>query len=208
MKKNIFAITAAAALVLNIAATSVTTFAADTTQTDPSKTTAKANLTTDDGEGNTAKLSLDSTPNIDFGSQLISADGNTFSSATIDNPLQVTNPGLDEGWSVTVASSAFTDGSKKLKGAQFKLNAGTVTNSSAADVSGLASATDFAPSADGSSQIVFEAKDSTVGVGVNKDSFAATSATLDVPAGNVAGNYTSNLTWTLTDVPAASTTTD
>lgn len=204
MKKNIFAITAAAALVLNIAATSVTAFAAEGAQTDPSKTTAKAALTAKDDNGNEAKLSLDSTPNIDFGSQVIKAEGNTFSSASIDKALQVTNPGLDEGWNVTLAATPFTDGSKTLKGAQFGLSNGTVTNSSDAKVSGLATATPFTPSVDGSAQTVFTAKDSTVGVGVNTEQFADTNATLAVPAGNVVGNYTANLTWTLSDTPATS----
>jgi hypothetical protein len=69
MKKNIFAITAAAALVLNIAATSVTAFAATDdgyTVTDTKQSDAKISLkagTDEDGKGG---ITLKSVPNVTF----------------------------------------------------------------------------------------------------------------------------------------------
>jgi hypothetical protein len=201
MKKNIFAITAAAALVLNIAATSVTTFAATNQSTD-----AKASLTDTDDKGNKNEITLDSAPEINFGSQQITATGNKFTQAdTITSNIQVTNPGVDSGWNVTLAASDFTSATgATLKGATFKLDAGAAsinnTNSAAATPAAYTNVT-----GSNASTVVFSAADSTQGVGINYDTNDKSTASLDIPAGNVAGDYTANLTWTLADTPATST---
>ncbi|WP_125570838.1 WxL domain-containing protein [Lacticaseibacillus songhuajiangensis] len=198
MKKNIFAITAAAALVLNIAATSVTTFAADNNSTSKT-TTGHINLTTksNDGKGEEMGITLDKVPTIEFGTHTISAKDQTYEATSVTD-LQVTNPGYDSGWDVTMAAGPFksTDDTSaaELRGAILKLGAGATTdpngNSSAASVNAF----------DGNNskaQSVFTAVDGTQGVGANIDSFTPDKATLFVPAGNVAGDYTSTLTWTL-----------
>lgn len=210
MKKNIFAITAAA-LVLNIAATSVTTFADDTKPADTTtaqtgaKTNAKAKLTDTDDKGNKNTITLDKAPSIDFGSKQITSTGAKFDTAvSIADVLQVSNPGVDSGWSVSLAASAFTGNGKTLKGATFTLKAGTPdlnnTNSAKAtpdDYSNVAGA--------GQAGTVLSAADGTQGVGVNTDTYDKANASLDVPAGNVAGDYTATLTWTLSDAATQST---
>lgn len=204
MKKNIFAITAAAALVLNIAATSVTAFAAT-----GQGTKANASLTDTDDNGKKNEITLDSAPEIEFGSQQITAAGNTFGAAkTITGNVQVSNPGVDAGWNVTLAASDFTSKTGvTLKGATFTLKAGKAelnnTNSKIADTDRYSNKTGSNASA-----VVFSATDGTQGVGVNNDINDIKTASLDVPAGNVAGDYTANLTWTLAATPATSTTTD
>ncbi len=210
MKKNIFAITAAAALVLNIAATSVTAFAAEGDDTTVAAqkgatTNAKAKLTDTDDKGNKNAITLDKAPNIDFGSKQITSTGAKFDGAvSIDDVLQVSNPGVDSGWSVSLAASAFTGNGKTLKGATFTLKAGTPdlnnTNSAKAtpdDYSNVAGA--------GQAGTVLSAADGTQGVGVNTDTYDKANASLDVPAGNVAGDYTATLTWTLSDAATQST---
>lgn len=73
-------------------------------------------------------ITLDSAPDYDFGSQTIDANGTTEKTLNIrDNPsevLQVTNPGLASGWTVTVQLAPFilVGGTRQLKGATLDLS--------------------------------------------------------------------------------------
>ena len=218
MKKNIFAITAAAALVLNIAATSVTSFAATDdgyTVTDTQKSDAKISLkagTDADGKGG---ITLKSVPNVNFQGGTISTDAQTFTADSIDPALVVENAGVDAGWRVQLAAGAFTssDGNV-LKGAELTLAVADAKADINNTISGAADATSFngtASTTDGTfsqaASTVLSAASGKQGVGVNTEAFAKDKTTLAVPAGNVAGDYTSKLTWTLATAPAVESTT-
>ncbi|WP_407891857.1 WxL domain-containing protein [Lacticaseibacillus sp. N501-2] len=174
-----------------------------TTDTTPTKTkantTAKINLTVENSKVGLNGITLDQAPAIDFSDQTLVATGYTYKSKSITGALQVTNPGVDQGWTVQVSSSAFASDKNTLKGAVLTLNAGTVSNGQ--DNQSKA-ATPNAVTLNGSgaeNANALTAADGTVGVGVTTESFAATDASLKVPAGNVAGDYSANLNWTLTD---------
>jgi hypothetical protein len=207
MKKNIFAITAAAALVLNIAATSVTAFAAEGDDATPAaqkgaNTDAKAKLTDTDDKGNKNAITLDKAPSIDFGSKQITSTGAKFDGAvSIADVLQVSNPGVDSGWSVSLAASDFTGNGKTLKGATFSLKAGATSLGQGTQSDPATPAAYSNVQGSNQAATVLSAADGTQGVGVNTDTYDKANASLDVPAGNVAGDYTATLTWTLSDAP-------
>ena len=73
-------------------------------------------------------VTLDSAPDYDFGTQTIDADGATNVLLSFadnkSNVLQVTNPGLANGWMVATQLGQFTtaDGSRQLKGASLSLS--------------------------------------------------------------------------------------
>ncbi|BDZ29863.1 WxL domain-containing protein [Lactiplantibacillus sp. WILCCON 0030] len=160
--------------------------------------TTTANVTlTQDPDNKVVKLTH--APNIDFGAQPIGTSSLTLHSQTIDDDLVVENPGLGAGWTVNVSATPFTDGSKTLADTKFNLAAGSVTpvesNSSAKpnsmEVTLLTS-----------EQPIFVA-DRNAGIGAWKTTYASDQASLNIPAGNVAGSYTSTLTWSLTNAPEA-----
>lgn len=173
---------------------------ADDTQTQTTNATAALTQpgTTPGGSDN---LKLESAPTFDFGSQELSGTGNTFNeAATVTGDLTVNNIGNTSGWNVTVARSEFLDGSTTLKGADLKLEQGTVSATSS-DNTSTAPTTMLADLKNTSAAPVFTAAAGN-GIGEWKDVFAVSNASLYAPAGNVAGNYTASLTWTLTNAPA------
>lgn len=205
MKKNIFAITAAAALVLNIAATSVTTFAADgdtpdaTTKvsgTQGTKGTIELTLPKNE-DGSSNGIELTKAPSIDFGSQEIKSDGGDYQSKTIDSALQVINHGVDQDWTVTLTAGEFTGDKGTLTGATLSLAKGTAAAEAQDNKSGAAEAVAYTGNV---ANTVFSAAKGN-GVGTWNDTFNGTDANLNVPAGNVAGSYTADLTWNLNNAP-------
>jgi hypothetical protein len=142
-------------------------------------------------------ITLNQAPDLDFGTKPISTTATTYTTKG-SAPIQVTNPGFTSGWSVSVAASKFTTGKYDLKGAELTVN---VKNIAAADDSNTSTSPD-APhnviATDDSAVTVLSAA-TDAGVGVWNDSWDT--VTLSVPAGNVAGDYTSTLTWTLADAP-------
>jgi hypothetical protein len=204
MKKTILMIATAAAAALSLSFVAGNKVSAATAGTQDS--TAKIELTKPtDGQGNDLGLTLNSAPSYDFGPQKIDASGEeTYDATTTTGNLSVTNPGLATGWSVSVAAGTFVgDNGVNLKGATIQLDAGKASgvvelpSTSAAKLS----------AADGTaSQPVISADknaagDAYQGVGTTIDDITAH---LTVPAGNVAGTYTSQLTWTLDDTPTGS----
>lgn len=203
MKKiTLVSAVAAAAFAATAAFSATNVFAADGDQT----TTAHIGLTTKNDDGSDQAITIDAAPGIEFGSQPISASGATYTATGFTDKgdtLQVTNPGFDSGWTVYASASDFTttpdaDGkTKTLKGAVLSLAAGEVAAPNAHSDAATPTAITF----NNKGQAVLSATDGTQGVGINKDTFTAKKATLDVPAGNTEGDYTANLTWTLTNAP-------
>jgi hypothetical protein len=150
-----------------------------------------------------------------------------------DVPVMVTNPGYGSGWHVSVSLGTFkssTHAGIVLKGAQIVLTPsksfqgtavddGTVSVT-AADMAnrhngivtttdnvtgsdpwseGLPTATSATLSQNSAASTIFSASLNS-GVGIWQTAY---DATLNVPAGNVEGSYSANMTWTLENTPDA-----
>lgn len=228
MTKKTLQFVAAAAMVAGLGFGSVSTAFAATpsdsasgTNTGSLHTTAKVSLTAgstsggDNGDGGHAgdgALALVTAPSYTIkggelgGSKALklagTADGNT--------PVQTVNPGLKTNWGVTVKSSQFaTTTGTELQGAVLTLTKTGIASSTGSASSTAPTAEDsIALNGDGTSEqsvvkatgnenITGDAK--AVGVGTWNTNFDT--ASLDVPDGNTAGDYTSNLTWTLKNAP-------
>ncbi|MQS90239.1 WxL domain-containing protein [Companilactobacillus mishanensis] len=159
---------------------------------------ADVNLTQDKD----AAVQLASAPDLTFTeTALDGAAHNAVAATKVTDPVSVVNPGLVDGWSVTVKAGDFIDSNDPtniLKGAQIHLTAGDVT-SDTTDQTGV-SALDVNPS-DAESPIFTATKGN--GIGTWNQQHKLSNATLDIPSGAKAGNYTADLTWTLTDAPTA-----
>ncbi|ANN48450.1 hypothetical protein A6F53_03950 [Levilactobacillus brevis] len=226
MTKKTLQFVAAAAMVAGLGFGSVSTaFAASDsasgTNTGDLHTTAKVSLTAgstsggDNGDGGNAgdgALALVSAPNytIDGGELGGSKALKLAGTADGSTPVQTVNPGLKTNWGVTVKSSQFVTTSKtELQGAVLTLTKTGVTSPTGSTSSTAPTAEDsIALNGDGTSEqsvvkatgnenITGDAK--AVGVGTWNTNFDT--ASLAVPDGNTAGNYTSNLTWTLKNAP-------
>lgn len=150
-------------------------------------------------------ITLDTAPNLDFGSQPISTTKATYTTSG-STPIQVTNPGFASGWHVSVSSSKFMNGDTELKGAELILNNTTTSAADQTNLSGKAvGLADEAIDADKATIVPGGAALSVLnaaagdGVGVWNSSWDKVS--LDVPAGNVAGDYSATLTWSLDNAP-------
>lgn len=208
MKKiTLVSAVAAAAFAATAAFSATSVFADDTTPTKTQSTTdAKINLTVDGKDGLNG-ITLDKAPAIDFGNPNLEVSGKEYDATSITDLLQVTNPGVDQGWTVQVASSAFKSDKNTLKGAVLTFDKGTVSNGEG-NQSAVATPNSVSlSSTDSVKANILTAANGQAGVGVTTEKFAAADKTADtkgdvhlnVPAGNVAGNYTAHLTWTLTD---------
>ncbi|MBC1501308.1 WxL domain-containing protein [Listeria weihenstephanensis] len=171
----------------------------------PVPTTPDPTDSDNSGTGNTGALTIDFLSNVDFGEQKISNSTETYKAKNANPYVQVTDKrGTGAGWTLTATASNFSDGAKVLKGAQMSLNNGQVRtradNQSAAPV--VADVT-----LNGATQTIFSASEDA-GMGTWLDVYAGTdganeNVTLRVPSGNLAGEYTSTITWTLEDSPSA-----
>jgi len=227
MTKKTLQFVAAAAMVAGLGFGSVSTaFAATSdsasgTNTGSLHTTAKVALTAgstsggDNGDGGNAgdgALALVTAPNytIDGGELGGSKALKLAGTADGSTPVQTVNPGLKTNWGVTVKSSQFVTTSKtELQGAVLTLTKTGVTSPTGSTSSTAPTAEDsIALNGDGTSEqsvvkatgnenITGDAK--AVGVGTWNTNFDT--ASLAVPDGNTAGDYTSNLTWTLKNAP-------
>lgn len=195
------ALAAPASILTAKAATTTTTTPSDavtaTTATSPSPMTKSSTV----GLQQTGDLTLDSAPDISFGTQALAVGKTTYTSSTFDDPLHITNPGFPSGWSVTVAGSGFTDTTSNapLKGAALTLSAPTLTADDSSNES-TPPTTKSSVAVSTANAVVADAPAGT-GIGAYTGTYAAGAASLYVPAGNIGGSYTSSLTWTLSDAP-------
>lgn len=162
------------------------------------KTNAGITLTAGD-------LLIEGAPNIDFGTAQITAKGHSYPATRVSPMLSVLNAGQDTDWAVQLKVGAFSNGTRTLKGATLSLTNTKVTASGGV-VSQAPKGDDVTIAADGSAKNILVADRalldpknySTLGVGVWFSTFGAS---LDVPAGNVQGEYKADLTWTLSNAP-------
>ncbi|MDT2596755.1 WxL domain-containing protein [Enterococcus dongliensis] len=161
---------------------------------------------TNDPTGNTGSLRIDYISNIDFGKQTIAATNKTYTAVKPNNKVlaQVTDlRGSGAGWILQVnydGTNGFVDDTKILKGAVLSLPAGEAATTTD-NVSSDQPATTNALEVNNSAQTIMSATANT-GLGVWGDKMDPAAVKLAVPAGNLAGNYTATLVWTLSDAPA------
>jgi len=180
--------------------------------TDPNKPST-------DGDGNNGAtagggLSLIYAPkSLDFGSHeidVLNDESYTVDTSSASTKLWVSNAvlevsdvrGTNAGWSLTATGDVLTDGTNPAEGATISLPTGTVTNSGTA-ANGAKSATTPTINLNGGAtgvEVLSAAKDS--GAGVTVDQMTPANIKLNIAANTVkAGTYSSNINWTLSDLP-------
>lgn len=197
MKKLIKVTSLLSAVVLGAVSTGVGVANAAEITADNNTTTAKVGLE-DDPDAN---IQLTKAPTFDFGSQKIGGDPMDLKINTVDDPITVVNPGKNTGWNVTVKGTKFVapDGTTELKGALLTLNG--IVNPADEGNQSNAPTTSSVDVSDQEAPIFTAAANAGLGTWLNTYTAGDNSGNLHIPAGNTAGNYTSTLTWTLTDAP-------
>lgn len=151
--------------------------------------------------GQTGDLTIDAVSSFDFDTHKIEASKQTYSAVIPSGKVlgaQVTDKrATGAGWALQASATEFNDGTHTLKGAEFKLPAGTLKSSNA-------NSTDAAPTTSAltlnttAANVMVAQKDT--GLGTWAEDFGS-NVQLVVPAGNYAGAYTATVTWTLSDAP-------
>lgn len=159
---------------------------------------------TDPPTGQIGNLTIDHVSSLDFGSFQLQSGAVTLkvNQDSDKNPnVQVTDKrGTGNGWTLTVAQTQefkSTEG-HTLAGAKLTLPAGNLLTNNV-------NSNDNAPS---TKSVVVNAEPNVVmvaangqGLGTWADQFAKEDTTLEIPSGNYAGSYESELTWTLSNAP-------
>ena len=156
------------------------------------------------GTGHFGPMTIDYVSNLSFGEQKVSAKEETYNLGPINNGdvyTQVSdNRATGEGWTLNVKlEDEFKDGANVLKGAELSYPKGTVASVAGSQATAPSVSNDVKVNT--KDQIVMAAKTGE-GVGTWTDKFAKDQVTLKVPGGNIAGNYSAMIVWTLTDTPA------
>lgn len=157
-------------------------------------------------------LLIEGAPDIDFGTAQITAQGHSYPATSVSPMLSVLNAGQDTDWAVQLKVGAFSNATQTLKGATRELKGASLSltdtqvTASGGVVSQAPTGADVTIAADGSAKNILVAdrdkldttQYSTLGVGIWFSEFGAS---LNVPAGNVQGDYKADLTWTLSNAP-------
>lgn len=150
-----------------------------------------------------AAISLDSAPNIGFGSNLTPNGkmNGSYTAMTSSGPLEVSNPGLATGWNVQLKNTPFTDAAgDSLDGAVLSLGNASVEAANTGNPSAEPMASNQTLSGGGINQVVLNAV-AKGGLGIWDADYSPAKISLSVPAGQIAGDYSSTLTWQLSDTP-------
>ncbi|MGF9853136.1 WxL domain-containing protein [Bacillus paramobilis] len=153
--------------------------------------------------GQVGNLTIDYVSSLDFGSFQLQSESVTLKAnqnREKDPKVQVTDKrGTGEGWTLTVAQTKEFKSTKghTLAGAKLTLPVGNLKTNNINKES--------APS---TKSVVVNAEPNIImtaakdqGLGTWVDEFARENTTLEIPAGNYAGIYESELTWTLSNAP-------
>ncbi|WCG53832.1 WxL domain-containing protein [Enterococcus faecium] len=163
------------------------------------------NPPSNDPTGNTGDLRIDYISSIDFGTQTISGKTETY---IAEKPASLTESqvsdlrGTGAGWHLQVnydtEKPGFTSEDKTLSGAELTLPSGTAK--SVADNKATPPATSEVVVNDAAQNIMTAA--ANTGLGTWADEMDTANVSLKVPSGNLVGDYTATLVWTLSDAPA------
>lgn len=205
MTKKTLQLIATAALVAGFALPAITANA-DTAASTSSSTTAKVTLDPADTTTGAGGIELTSVPNIDFSNHKL--DGTNLDlSGTTDKQVQVVNPGIASGWHIQVSNSPMqnADGATlmastmTLTGGDANISTENKDGNGAQDLSGKPTFNNLSLNTEKSDNI--DVASAAAGEGLGTWDMAYTNAKMAVNARNVAGAYTSTLTWTLTNAP-------
>lgn len=145
-------------------------------------------------------LILKSVADVNFGEHEISANDETYKTETDTQSVVQDIRGTSAGWVLQVAQNGqFKSDKTELTGAQIKLDAPTLDESSTAKATPKTGVT---LSADGTASTIMSAAQGE-GNGLAVEKFATGAASLSVPGATVknAGQYKTMLSWTLLDTP-------
>lgn len=120
-----------------------------------------------------------------------------------DQNIQVTDlRGTGAGWNLRIKQSPLVDGEKVLKGAVIKLSSPEINGVGDFDRGLLPDATEYNVTADNKDKAATIMKaEKDKGMGTWVQNYKADNITLDIPAGNLVGNYAGTVTWELSDNP-------
>lgn len=150
-----------------------------------------------------AAISLDSAPDIGFGSNIApnSKSNGSYTASTLSAPLEVSNPGLASGWTVQLKNTPFTDAAgDTLGGAELSLGNASVAAGNSGNPSTAPTAATAPLTGTGANQVVFSSP-AKGGLGIWDSDYTLDDVNLTVPSGQLPGTYTSTLTWQLSDTP-------
>ena len=228
MTKKTLQLLATVAAVAGMSLATVTANADDTVKSGTQTTTAKVSLTagsdtsTDgNGNGDAGGIKLTNVPNIDFGTQEL--DGKTAfnldgklsgNNEAASQAVTVVNPGIGTGWNVQVRNDAMKSASDTtLMASTISLTAKDATpgagsadtnstraSDSTAELSAEPTFVSTALNTQGSENQKVAA--AAVGGGLGTWNMNYSKANLQVNPRNVAGDYSTTLTWTITNAPA------
>lgn len=154
--------------------------------------------------GNTGSLTIDNASPLLFGENKIEGSKMVFATTTQNPNVQVTDKrGEGQGWNLQVTTADFVDqkdAKKILKGAELSLPVGTATPA-IGNISVAPSVNAVVLSSTNAKAQTIMAANKNNGLGTWMDKFNASEVKLTVPAGNLAGEYVSTLTWSLLDAP-------
>lgn len=197
----------AAALILAFGGAAVPAFA-DTTDASSSSTSASSSsaVTSQTTQATetlnpipNASISLTSAPNIGFAATVVpdTKDNQTYTATSADNPIEVSNEGLPSGYNVQISNSQFADATgDQLGGATLSFGAPTVESANSGNPSAAPTASAVKLLGNNTNSLLLSAP-LKGGLGVFDANFGLADISLAVPAGQLAGSYTSNLTFTL-----------
>lgn len=203
--------TIAAVTGLGLASTVTANAAISGTQSTTANVTLNAGSGSGDGsdgntDGNAGGIKLTNVPGFDFGEQTIDASraSATYDAGSNIQPVTVVNPGIATGWNVTVSLAPMKSGDDVLRGSNLVLtgtdSGATTTNSDATGAPTFGSATLAADGSTGAKSVAV----ATEKAGLGTWNMTYSSAQLEVAQNNLAGVYSGDLTWTLTNAPANS----
>ncbi|WP_341780137.1 WxL domain-containing protein [Levilactobacillus sp. HBUAS70063] len=226
MTKKTLQLIATLALAAGFGFTTVTANAADST--DNQTTTATVGLTagtTDPTGPHSGAVRLVAAPDLVFGdktdgttitgaSQTINATSITTNASSSNNTatgndkvviedgdVAVVNPGTTDAWKVDVKADNFVktgDTSTTLLGAQIHFNGDVATNNDDVNVKPAVAASPTAIAGGEAVTILSATNGNGAGTWMNR---LTKDTNLTIAGGNVAGSYTSNLTWTISNTP-------
>lgn len=187
-------------------------FTADTDPTSPVNPENPNETSTDIGTGMAGPLSIDYVPTLNFGTQVITGEVETYNVLDTRTHLQVTDKrGTGEGWKVTASLSNFTATdapTKMLPGAVISFSNKSVATTTG-NISPAPTVSNFSLTAGGSSAVVANAAvDAGMGIWVEKwfssnlagESNENVKLTVNT-ADAYAKTYTATITWTISAAP-------
>lgn len=158
----------------------------------------------DQGTGSAGDLVISTIPNLTFGSHEITGNAGTYDLAR-SNQLQVADrrgagsDGKAQGWTVTVTSGDFLNGTSKLDAATLKFNSGTVKALTGEKGNAPKVVANSVDSTTGATPVFAANVDQ--GLGQWGTTFDGSDVQLSVPV-QQAGTFTSTLTWAITNTPS------